>query len=212
MEKPSGQGIMAGEKTGGAAATAVSPTTERDRKGMGGKPEATRKTTNMADQPSGGKTNREAPSLKHSPFDLYKSGQGYWVRMGTAVSGGILIAGGFNFLFQQLSLYRTDQAWTLWMQLGVPLVVSLVLGYLLFWFVGNNRKSCDFMIATEGEMKKVSWSTRREIWGSTKVVIFFTLLMGLLLFVVDVAFWFFFSAIGVLKGPDPLQALFGVGS
>ena len=69
--------------------------------------------------------------------------------------------------------------------------------------------SCDFLIATEGEMKKVNWSTRREIWGSTKVVIVFTLFLAFLLFSVDIVFWSFFSAIDVLKGPSPFGSLFG---
>ena len=55
------------------------------------------------------------------------------------------------------------------------------------------------MIATEGEMKKVSWSTKREIIGSTKVVILFTFLMAGLLFLVDSAFQLLFSSIGVLQ-------------
>jgi preprotein translocase subunit SecE len=62
-----------------------------------------------------------------------------------------------------------------------------------------NRKSSDFMIATEGEMKKVSWSSRREVIGSTKVVILFTIALACFLFVVDLAFQTLFSAIGVLK-------------
>ena len=48
-------------------------------------------------------------------------------------------------------------------------------------------------------MKKVSWSSKREIMGSTKVVILFTLLMAFFLFLVDLLFQWFFSAIGVLK-------------
>jgi preprotein translocase SecE subunit len=45
----------------------------------------------------------------------------------------------------------------------------------------------------------VSWSTKNEVVGSTKVVILFTLLLAALLFVVDLAFQGFFSMIGVLK-------------
>ncbi|MEK7731025.1 MAG: preprotein translocase subunit SecE, partial [Planctomycetota bacterium] len=59
--------------------------------------------------------------------------------------------------------------------------------------------SSDFMIATEGEMKKVSWSSKREIIGSTKVVILFTLLMSLFLFIVDIVFMELFGGMGVLK-------------
>jgi len=55
------------------------------------------------------------------------------------------------------------------------------------------------MIATEGEMKKVSWSTRRELIGSTKVVIMFTIFLAVLLFFVDLGFQELFSRIGVLK-------------
>jgi preprotein translocase SecE subunit len=68
------------------------------------------------------------------------------------------------------------------------------------------------MIATEGEMKKVNWSTRREIIGSTKVVIVFTLLLTLVLFVVDMIFITFFGWIGVLReAPSVWEMLTGGG-
>ncbi|MCH7993750.1 MAG: preprotein translocase subunit SecE [Planctomycetes bacterium] len=56
------------------------------------------------------------------------------------------------------------------------------------------------MIATEGEMKKVSWSSKEEVIGSTKVVIMFTFMLALFLFVVDMVFQQVFKWIGVLKG------------
>ncbi|MCH9001912.1 MAG: preprotein translocase subunit SecE [Planctomycetes bacterium] len=56
------------------------------------------------------------------------------------------------------------------------------------------------MIATEGEMKKVSWSSKEEVIGSTKVVIMFTFMLALFLFVVDMVFQQAFRLIGVLKG------------
>jgi preprotein translocase SecE subunit len=66
------------------------------------------------------------------------------------------------------------------------------------------------MIATEGEMKKVNWSTRREIIGSTKVVILFTILLAVILFTVDIVFMTFFAWIGVLReAPSVLKLLFG---
>ena len=55
------------------------------------------------------------------------------------------------------------------------------------------------MIATQTEMKKVSWSSKREVIGATKVVILFTILLAALLFCVDLVFQFFFRGIGVLK-------------
>ena len=82
-------------------------------------------------------------------------------------------------------------------------------GLLLWWVVGVHRKSCDFMIATEGEMKKVSWSSKRELIGSTKVVILFTAALATVLFMVDLIFMVFFNWIGVLRGASVSTMLFG---
>jgi len=147
---------------------------------------------------------------RRSFFEVYKRGQGYHTRMGTAVGGGVLILAGGNFLYNQLDLFETQAAWTLWVQVGIPLAFVVILGLLLYWLVGVNRKTCDFMIATEGEMKKVNWSTRKEVLGATKVVIFTVLALGFLLSVVDLLFILFFSWIGVLKLPV-WQRLFGMG-
>jgi preprotein translocase subunit SecE len=60
----------------------------------------------------------------------------------------------------------------------------------------------DFLIATDSEMKKVNWTTRAELMGSTKVVIFFVLLISAFLFMLDVIFGYFFQLIKVLEfGP-----------
>jgi preprotein translocase SecE subunit len=60
-------------------------------------------------------------------------------------------------------------------------------------------------------MKKVSWSTRKEVIRSTKVVIFSVIVLGIFLFLADIMFMLFFSSINVLKGPT-LERLFGSGS
>jgi preprotein translocase SecE subunit len=139
-----------------------------------------------------------APAEGRSFFEIYKGGQGYYTRMGTAIGGGVLILGGADFLYRQL-VFESNAPWTLWVQVGVPLAAAVALGVLLYWVVGVNRRSCDFMIATEGEMKKVSWSNRRELIGSTKVVIVFSILIAALLFIVDVGFVMLFGWIRVLK-------------
>ena len=144
-------------------------------------------------------------------FEVYKRGQGYWTRVGTAVGGGLIILAGAAYVDDRLSIFRTDDVWTLYLQHGVPVLMIVGLGLLLYWLVGANRKCCDFMIATEGEMKKVSWSTKRELIVSTKVVIVATLSMGFMLFVVDLIFMLFFSSIGVLRGQESIwKALFGI--
>jgi preprotein translocase subunit SecE len=155
---------------------------------------------NVASTASSGES--RAPAARgggSTAFSVYKPGQGYWTRMGSFLGGLVLVAWGALFVRSRLEMYAGNEAWQLAVYNGIPLAVFLGMLYLLFYFVYGNRKSSDFMIATEGEMKKVNWSTRREIIGSTKVVILFTVLMSLMLLIVDVGFMEFFSLIGVLK-------------
>jgi preprotein translocase SecE subunit len=49
------------------------------------------------------------------------------------------------------------------------------------------------MIAAEGEMKKVSWSSRQEIAVSTFIVIVFVIIMAMLLGATDITFEVFFK-------------------
>ena len=67
-----------------------------------------------------------------------------------------------------------------------------MLGLVVFWLV-NKHSMADFMIAAEGEMKKVSWSSREEIAVSTSVVIIVVVLMASLLGVTDLTFRAFFN-------------------
>jgi preprotein translocase subunit SecE len=148
---------------------------------------------------------------RRSFFEIYKRGQGYHTRVGTAVGAGILILAGGNFLYDQLDLFENQAAWTLWVQVGIPVAFVVILGLLLYWVVGVHRRSCDFMIATEGEMKKVSWSSKKELIGSTKVVIVFSLLISAMLFVTDLVFMTIFSMLNVLRLPPALLKMFGFG-
>ncbi len=131
---------------------------------------------------------------------IYKPGQGYYTRVGTAIFAGVLIACFWQFLYSEMEIYvEPDKAWTQYLQLGLPTLFLIGLGLLVYWVVGLNARSCDFMILTEGEIKKVSWSSKKEVIGSTKVVIFTVVVMGMLLFTVDVVFAWFFHVIGVLQ-------------
>ena len=66
----------------------------------------------------------------------------------------------------------------------VPVVIFVVLSFLMLWLV-NKPNIADFMIAAEGEMKKVNWSTKHEIAVSTGVVIAVVVILAVLLFVAD---------------------------
>lgn len=146
-------------------------------------------------------------------FDIYKRGQGGYTRTGSFFGAAVLILAGGDFIYDQLSVFRNDlEAWTLWMQAGITIGFLVGMFLATFWICFVYRKSSDFLIATEGEMKKVNWSTRREVIGSTKVVIIFTLMMSMVLFMVDIVFMTFFSWIGVLReAPSIFGALFGGG-
>ncbi len=129
-----------------------------------------------------------------SPVRLYKPGQGKYVRWGTAAGGGLLAFAAARFIFDVIA----DRVPSLWETL-IPLLAFVALGLVIYWITGRNRTAVDFMIATEGEMKKVNWSSKREIVGATKVVIFTVFALALILFAVDIFFIILFSAIKVLR-------------
>ncbi len=84
---------------------------------------------------------------------------------------------------------------------GVAMAVVLLIGAMLaYFFVAMYQKFVDFLIATDGEMKKVNWSTSKDIRMSTMVVIFASVMLAGSLFAVDFAFQWFFKTIGILAG------------
>ncbi|HZW09113.1 MAG TPA: preprotein translocase subunit SecE [Phycisphaerales bacterium] len=87
----------------------------------------------------------------------------------------------------------------LYVQGGLAGLALLLGSALVFWLVGSRPSSSEFLIATDGEMKKVNWSTRREILGSTWVVIAASFLVAAALYVIDLAFQWFFVSIDVLQ-------------
>jgi len=127
-------------------------------------------------------------------FEVYKRGQGKYTRLLTFAVGGVIGAAVAYYVSDLLGATNLSQ----YLIFGIPLVIFAALAALMFWVV-NRPRSADFMIATEGEMKKVSWSSKKEIVGGTKVVIATTLILAMLLLAVDLAFGFFFKWIGVLK-------------
>lgn len=88
----------------------------------------------------------------------------------------------------------------LYLQAGIAGGIILIGALGIGWFVAANPGSSDFLIATDAEMKKVNWSTYKQIKGSTIVVIVATFLIAGILFIFDIGFSNFFKAIGVLEG------------
>lgn len=121
-------------------------------------------------------------------LSIYKRGQGKYTRLCSAFGAGIIAGLGCIQLYRRLQ--ATD--FTLWVQTLVPAGLFVALGVLIFWIV-NKPSIADFMIVAEGEMKKVSWSSRKEIVVSTVVVILVVAMMAAMLGVTDLIFQMFFS-------------------
>jgi preprotein translocase subunit SecE len=62
-----------------------------------------------------------------------------------------------------------------------------VLGYFIFQ-IFNKPSVVEFLIETEGEMKKVNWPPRADTVKLTWIVIVGTFMMAAILFVIDIVF------------------------
>jgi preprotein translocase SecE subunit len=85
----------------------------------------------------------------------------------------------------------------------VPLLLAAAALWLAYRVV-NYPAFADFLIATEAEVNKVSWSSRKRLYQDTVVVLTTVILMTLFLLVVDVAWGWLLSNpyVGVLKVPQ----------
>jgi preprotein translocase subunit SecE len=127
-------------------------------------------------------------------MEIYKRGQGKYTRITTFVGVMLLVAIGAVRLSEELTTLQLSPP----VRYGLATALVVVAAIGMFWIV-NRPRSADFMIATEGEMKKVSWSSRKEVVGSTKVVIITTLILTAILFAVDLLFVQVFRWVRVLQ-------------
>jgi len=129
-------------------------------------------------------------------FSIYKSGQGKYTRICSALGFGLIVVIGCYRLYDTLRMLDLglDQRTRLWITIMIPAALFIILTFLLFRLI-NKQSIADFMIAGEGEMKKVSWSSRKEIFASTLIVIIVVILMAVLLGVSDLFFQVIFRKI-----------------
>ena len=135
-------------------------------------------------------------------FHIYKPGQGYWTRMGTAAAAALVAALTAHFLYQQLPVWLRNfgmsqdaaRPTSIWIIAGLLIAFGLFVFYLM-----NKPTNADFLIATDSEMKKVNWTSKKELMGSTKVVIIFMFLIAAMLFAFDIVFGYVFYWLDVLK-------------
>ena len=125
-------------------------------------------------------------------FTIYKRGQAKNTRLWTAISAFVVCAYGCYVLHLKL-----QSLGMIWVETLVPFGLCVVFGGVIAW-VMNKPSVADFFILAEGEIKKVSWSSRKEIIASTTVVMVTMIAVAMMLTVVDYAFVFLFMKIGLL--------------
>jgi preprotein translocase SecE subunit len=123
-------------------------------------------------------------------FGIYKPGQAKYTRLGSAFGFGTVVVLGCLLLYQKLD--GADLG--LWVSTMVPVGVCAGFAVLIFW-LSSRPSVADFLIAAEGEMKKVNWSSRKEIAVSTFIVIVLVVVMAVLLGTADICFKLFFTEV-----------------
>lgn len=146
----------------------------------------------------------------------YKKTQGLKVRRATLLGILTIVGCGIYSLLNHHTLefgLPDRNNWVLWLPGGTGLIllpdvrftvpILLTLGSLWFAYrVVNYPAFADFLIATEAEINKVSWTTRRKLVQDTIVVLTTVVLMTAFIFFVDIAWGWGLSKIGVLQVPD----------
>jgi preprotein translocase SecE subunit len=118
----------------------------------------------------------------------------------SAIGGCTLGLAAASWVWKQTQTINVgENTEVLYLQAASGGVVAQLSALLVYWLVGAHRKSIEFLIATEGEMRKVNWSTRKMIFGQTWVVVAISVIIAVILFVTDVLFAMFFRAINVLQ-------------
>jgi preprotein translocase SecE subunit len=85
-------------------------------------------------------------------------------------------------------------------------ILLIILALWVSWKVVNIPVFADFLIATEAEMNKVSWTTKKKLFHDTIVVLTTLVLMSVFLFAMDQFWRIFLTKAGVLRfGQDSVQ-------
>jgi preprotein translocase SecE subunit len=83
--------------------------------------------------------------------------------------------------------------------------VLIALALWLSWRIVNLPTFADFLIATEAELNKVSWTSRRRLYQDTIVVLVTVLLMAIFLFFMDQIWRILLTFLRVLQFSDAPQ-------
>ncbi len=124
--------------------------------------------------------------------DLYKPIQGWYARVYTALGLGLILAAGAWRVFDASIEFSPA------LRFGLPALFLLILGWVIFRII-HFPPFAEFLIATEAEMNKVSWTSKEDLVRFTTVVLTTVVLMTVFLFMVDTLWTFMLRMIGVLQ-------------
>jgi preprotein translocase SecE subunit len=146
----------------------------------------------QADQQAGGRPTGARPGQEQSlSFWRYKPAQGYWTRTMSFLGLMAVACAGAGWLWKEFEGMIYVQ--------GIAAAIMVLAALGVGWYLLNKPRIVDFMIATEAEMKKVNWPSKRDIVGSTWLVIAGTFMLAILLFAIDLVFSTFFLWIDVIQ-------------
>jgi preprotein translocase subunit SecE len=132
---------------------------------------------------------------------LYKPLQGKQARLWTAVGLGLIIIFGLREVYLNLKDTSGKVA-----TFTIPVAIGVVLGWFTFRLL-QFPPFVEFLIATEAEMNKVSWTSRDDLKRATTVVLVTVLLMAVFIFGVDWIWMNLLQFLGVLRFRDTGGAL-----
>jgi preprotein translocase subunit SecE len=124
--------------------------------------------------------------------DLFKPMQGWYARVYTALGLGLIVATG------AWQVYTASLDYSPYWRFGSPALFALVLGWVVFRII-HFPPFAEFLIATEAEMNKVSWTSKDDLIRATTVVLATVVLMAVFLFLVDTLWTFILRLIHVLQ-------------
>jgi preprotein translocase subunit SecE len=145
-------------------------------------------------------------------FGLYKRSQGRIARQATFAAFAVIVGLGAWALSKELGAYVSDVSpnnpdWPVWKQNAVHYFIPLALLAVGLWAsfrIVQMPTFADFLISVEGEMNKVSWPSRGELFRASLVVILVIFFLAFLLYAYDfVLTWvlgFLDNAIGWIFG------------
>jgi preprotein translocase SecE subunit len=145
-------------------------------------------------------------------FAPYKKSQGMRVRRGTILGILGLVGCGIYTMLAHRTLESGPQNWQVpipfaaghsWVVLpDVRFTVPILLGAIAIWGayrIVSFPAFADFLIATEAELNKVSWSPWSKLKQDTVVVLVTVLLLTLFLFVVDQGWAWLLTRVGIVQ-------------